>query len=177
MFAKCYCASVGCRQSYNGAGLSRTACYPMPLSFRGVEIADIPTTFAVRLATVENVVTMVELEKDYGVTPESLTDTLQSDVRGWLCEDDGRVVGFSLGDRSNGEVLVVAVLPGYEGRGIGEALLSRVRDWLFKEGHDEIWLLANPDPGIRATGFYKHLGWETTAMSRGEDVVLKLRKH
>lgn len=51
-----------------------------------------------------------------------------------------------------------------------------MRDWLFKEGYEEIWLLANPDPSIRATGFYRHLRWEATGTMRGYDQVLKLCK-
>ncbi len=81
-----------------------------------------------------------------------------------------------MGDRSNGEVQVVAVLPEYEGRGIGNSLLTHVQTWLFSEGHEEIWLLANPDPNIRAHGFYRKLGWRTTGAQREGDEVMKLRR-
>ncbi len=148
----------------------------MALTYRPVDVADLPAAFAVRLATVENAVTLQELADDYGITPDSLAQSMRSDVRGWLCEADGEVVGFAMGDRSCGEVQVVAVLPAHERKGIGKALLSRVRDWLFAEGHAEIWLLANPDPDIRANGFYRHLGWEATAEMRGCDRILRLRR-
>ena len=148
----------------------------MTLKIREMEINDFPATFAVRLSTVENPVTMAELERDYGVTPRSLSEAMKSHVRGWVCEDAARIVGFAMGDRTTGEVQVVAVRPEYERKGIGKDLLMHVQEWLFSEHHDEIWLLANPDPSVRATGFYRKLGWRATGTFRGNDVVLKLGK-
>ncbi len=136
---------------------------------------DVPAAVEVRLLTVENAVTLHGLEQDYGVTPASIVEALRSDARGWVCEDDSRIVGFSIGDGLNGEVAVVAVIPGYEGRGIGRTVLGHVRDWLFSLGHCEIWLLANPDRNIRATGFYEKMGWQDTGTMQGSDQVLKLR--
>jgi GNAT superfamily N-acetyltransferase len=109
------------------------------LTYRPMTVADLPAAFAVRLSTIENAMTMEELAEDYGITPESLAAAMETHVQGWLCEEGGRAVGFAMGDRSNGEVQVVAVLPGYEGRGIGKALLLEVQQWLFAQGHAEIW--------------------------------------
>lgn len=148
----------------------------MPLTYREMVCEDLPAAFEVRLSTVENDVTMEELAEDYGVTPSSLAESMQTSVKGWLCEDDDRVVGFAMADRWNGEVQVVAVLPSHEGRGIGKTLLDRVVDWLLACGCDEVWLLANPDPHIRATGFYEKLGWHATGEKRGGDHVLRFRR-
>ncbi len=148
----------------------------MELTVREMTAADLPAFFDLRISTLENAVTMQELEEVYGVTPASLAEGLQSSLRGWLCEDGGKAVGFAMGDQANGEVQVVAVLPRFEGRGVGAALLGRVRDWLFAEGHSEIWLLANPDPAIRASGFYEALGWRPNGRWQGEDHVLVLHR-
>ncbi len=148
----------------------------MALIYRRMVPEDLPAVFVVRLSTNENAITMRELEQDYGVTPESLARAMTTTVRGWLCADNGEVVGFAMGDRANGEVQVVAVLPNHEDRGIGKRLLKKVQDWLFAEGHEEIWLYANPDPQLRATGFYRKLAWRATGQSHGDDVVLTLRK-
>lgn len=146
------------------------------LTYREMRIDDLPAVLALRAATRENAMTLEELEEDYGITPESLAQSMQSHVRGWLCECEGEVVGFAMGDRANGEVQVVAVLPDFEGRGIGKALLRQVRDWLFAEGYEEIWLGANPDPQVRATGFYRRLSWRRTGVMKGDDEVLRLRR-
>ena len=136
---------------------------------------DLPAVFSVRLSTIENAIAMQELEEDYDVTPKSLTEAMNSHVSGWLCEDSEAVVGFSMGDRLNGEVQVVAVLPEYEGNGIGKSLLTKVQKWLFSAGHEEIWLGANPDPTLRAYGFYRKLGWKATGRLKGDDEIMVLR--
>lgn len=148
----------------------------MNLTYRKMQIDDLPAAFAVRLSTVENSMTMEALERDHGITPQSLSEAMKSHVKGWLCEDSGTAVGFAMGDRSNGEVQVVAVRPEYEGHGIGKNLLMRIRNWLFSKGREEIWLLANPDPNIRAHGFYRKLGWRAEETLRNGHEVMKLRR-
>jgi ribosomal protein S18 acetylase RimI-like enzyme len=125
------------------------------LTYRAMTVDDIPAVLEVRFSTVENAITLEEMAADYGITPATIAASMQGDSRGWLCEDESKVVGFAMGDCTNGEVQVVAVRPGHEGRGIGKALLARVTDWLFAEGHEELWLGASPDPEVRATGFYR----------------------
>lgn len=148
----------------------------MAITYRPMEIADIPAALTVRFSTIENAITLEELENHYGITPASMAESMDRDVRGWVCEHHDQLVGFAMGDRSNGEVQVVAVLPAQEGKGIGKSLLAQVRDWLFAEGHEEIWLLANPDPKVRAHTFYRQLGWRATGELRHGDEVMILRK-
>jgi len=154
----------------------RPAPGEMTLSYRAMRIDDLAATLAVRLSTVENTVTPEDLERDYGVTPASVAEAMRSHVKGWLCEESAAVIGFAMGDGSTGEMLVVAVRPEHEGRGIGGILLARVEAWLFAQGHEEIWLLANPDPQVRASGFYRKLGWQATGTMRNGDEVMTLRK-
>ncbi len=137
-------------------------------------VADIPATIAVRLSTRENAITLEEMRDHYGVTPDSIAAALGQDAAGWVAEVAGRVVGFAMGDGATGEVTVVAVHPDHEGQGLGGALLARVEGWLFAQGHARLWLLANPDPGVRATGFYGRRGWRATGEVRGDDIVLAL---
>lgn len=148
----------------------------MRLNIRQMTPEDLPATFSVRLSTVENAITMERLESDYGITPGSLAEAMEGDVGGWLCEDAGTCVGFAMGNRASAEVLVVAVRPDYEGQGIGRKVLSRVRDWLFAAGHEEIWLLTTPDPELRAHGFYRSLGWRGTGKIVRGDEVMVLRR-
>ncbi|MEM1256404.1 MAG: GNAT family N-acetyltransferase [Cyanobacteria bacterium P01_H01_bin.21] len=147
----------------------------MELQYRKMTVEDLPAVFSVRLSTIENAITMEELDEDYDITPHSLAEAMRSHVCGWLCEDSGVVVGFSMGDRSNGEVQVVAVFPEYEGNGIGKTLLSQVQNWLYSAGYREIWLGTNPDPTLRAYGFYRKLGWQATGKMKGEDEIMIFR--
>ena len=145
--------------------------------FRTIESKDIHDLFEVRLSTNENCVSLDTLAK-MGITPESIADGLSGPLKGWLCEISGNVVGFTLGNKETGEMMVVAVLPEYERRGIGKQLMMLITDWLWSCGQETPWLLANTDPNVRASGFYKTLGWEKTGMSDdGSHQILKLHRH
>jgi len=76
-----------------------------------------------------------------------------------VCEAGDKVVGFSMADRSTGELWVIAVLPEFEGRGIGARLMRLAEDWLWAASCTEAWLTTSIDPTLRAYGFYRKLGW------------------
>ena len=79
--------------------------------------------------------------------------------------------------RNTGEVLVLALLPEYEGHGLGKNMLALVTDKLFSFGIDKLWLAASPNSEIRAHGFYRHLGWVLTGMiEKNKDEVLEYNK-
>jgi len=141
--------------------------------YREIESKDIQDLFEVRLSTDENQVTS-EYLAEIGITPRSIAEGLAGPLKGWLCEASGKVVGFSLGNRETGEMMVVAVLPEYEKKGIGKKLMELIQNWFWSCGHDEIWLLATPDPKLRASGFYKTLGWKEAGASDAGDQILKL---
>jgi GNAT superfamily N-acetyltransferase len=126
--------------------------------FREIERRDVSELFAVRAATRENALSSDQLA-GLGITEESVRAMLGATHRGWLCEIDGEVAGFAMGNRKNGEMWVVAVLPEYEGRGIGSELLARVENWLWSEGWNDIWLTTDVDPSLRAYGFYRGRAW------------------
>jgi hypothetical protein len=85
------------------------------MNFRKIAPLDIPALFAVRVSTHENRLTLEELTA-LGITEESVKEKLSGSFHGWLCEADQRMVGFAMGDKSSGELWVIAVLPGYIGK-------------------------------------------------------------
>jgi GNAT superfamily N-acetyltransferase len=101
-----------------------------------------------------------------GITENSVSEKLRGSCKGWLCEEQGSVVGFAIGDRSSGEMWVIAVLPGHIGGGIGGALLERVEAWLFSEGCLELWLTTDIDTRLRAYSFYKKHGWTDSKIEK-----------
>jgi ribosomal protein S18 acetylase RimI-like enzyme len=105
---------------------------------------------------------MTELEEWYGLTPTTLAEAMQDTARGWVCEIDRKIAAFAMGDKASGEMTVLAVLPEFERRGIGNQLLRKVQDWLFAAGHKQLWLLTTPNPNFRAYGFYQSQGWVPT---------------
>ena len=89
-----------------------------------------------------------------GITPASVAEHLAAGAtRGWVCWSESRIVGFCIGEAATGEVLVLAVLPQFEGRGIGKTLLSLAVDWLRSFKPTRIWLGASSDPRARSHGF------------------------
>jgi ribosomal protein S18 acetylase RimI-like enzyme len=128
----------------------------------------------VRAATRENALSRERLAR-MGITPASIAESLAGGTtRGWLCSWESRIVGFCMGDSHSGEVLVLAVLPEAEGRGIGKTLLSLVVEWSCSVNPARVWLGAPRDPGVRAYGFYRALGWrpvgETDA--NGDEILV-----
>lgn len=136
-------------------------------SIRQITPADIPVLFEVRPRTRENALTVDEL-RALGITPASVAAWLDDSTQGWLCEVpvDG-VVGFCMADGTTGELLVIALLPEYEGRGIGGRLMHHAESWLAASGCTRAWLTTDLDPTLRAYGFYRHRGWTDWKFERG----------
>ena len=102
----------------------------------------------------------VEELASIGITPDSMAAAIRGSHKGWLSELEGEVVGFAMGDAEKAELTVMAMLPAYEGRGIGGQLLTRVEQWLESTGCRKIWLTTDINPKLRAYGFYRRHGWQ-----------------
>ena len=136
------------------------------MNIRQVTSADIPALFHVRTRTRENALTIEQL-RALGITPKSVATWLTGSTSGWLCETaTGEVVGFCMADRSTGELLVIALLPPHEGRGIGGRLMQRAEDWLTQSGCPRAWLTTDMDQTLRAYGFYRRRGWSDWKLER-----------
>ena len=127
-----------------------------------------------RAATDENRLTLDRLAA-LGINEKSVREKLLSSHQGWLCEEQGSVVGFAMGDRSSGEMWVIAVLPTHIRRGIGGALLEQVETWLFSEGCSSLWLTTDVDTRLRAYAFYKEHGWRDWKIENGLRYMKKMR--
>ena len=78
-----------------------------------------------------------------------------------------------MGNKTTGEMWVIAVLPEFEGQGIGKCLLQLVENWLITEGCSELWLTTDPNETMRCVGFYRHLGWEDWKFADGDRFMRK----
>jgi GNAT superfamily N-acetyltransferase len=146
----------------------------MDLVFRETLPSDIEGLFSVRARTREYPISEEGLAS-IGVTTESIAKQMASGrEKGWVCLHGSTLVGFCNGDAETGEVLVLAVLPDYERRGIGTYLLARVVEWLRSVGSDTVWLAASPDTRIRAHGFYRSLGWRPNGKKQqnGDEILV-----
>ena len=142
------------------------------LSYREIAPDDMVAIFDVRVRTWHNPNGAEEMAR-MGITHEAVIALMGKSHRGWLAEDDGKVVGFVMGDKTTGEMWVIAVIAEYENKGIGRALMELVEGWLIQEGCKELWLTTDPDESYRAVGFYRRLGWEDWKIEDGDRFMRK----
>ncbi|WP_037338693.1 GNAT family N-acetyltransferase [Saccharospirillum impatiens] len=145
------------------------------LHFRKTENGDVTALFDVRSKTRENPISTARLA-EMGVTHASTVEGLETgQLCSWVCLSGPNVVGFCTGHLPTGEVLVLAVLPEFEGQGIGKQLLGNVVDAIQQGGTHPIWLSADSNATVKAHGFYRRLGWVPSGQTLGNgDEVLEL---
>lgn len=133
------------------------------MHFRPATPADAPACVTLRGLTRENAISVAQLAA-MGITAESWADAVAAGgLPGFVCVDEESVVvGYCFGDRASGEVVVLALLPAHEGRGLGKRLLSLVVDALVDAGHRRLFLGCSPDPAVRSYSFYRQQGWKST---------------
>jgi ribosomal protein S18 acetylase RimI-like enzyme len=142
--------------------------------FREIEERDLDELSIVRSKTDENNITLEQLVS-MGITKETSSEKMKDDLKGWLCEMGGKLVGFSMGFGKTGEMWVIAVLPEYIRQGIGTKLLALVEDYLFQT-NNELWLTTDIDTKLRAYSFYRSNGWEDKELKDDLRVMIKSNK-
>jgi GNAT superfamily N-acetyltransferase len=89
----------------------------------------------------------------------------------WVWEEDGAVQGFAAGDTRDGWIWALFVAPGYEGRGIGQALLPLACETLSRAGYATATL--STVDGTRAERFYRTNGWTMTGKNKKGELVFQ----
>jgi ribosomal protein S18 acetylase RimI-like enzyme len=144
-----------------------------PLEYRSACPEDSDECIQLRGLTRQNAIS-VALLAQHGITTESWSASIRSNVlAGFLCVSQGSIVGYCFGDRNTGEVVVLALLPDFEDRGIGRTLLSQVVTELIRSGHTKLFLGCSSESQSRSYGFYRHLGWRTTGQfdTNGDEIL------
>lgn len=136
--------------------------------FREATTADIPQLQIIRHSVKENI-----LSDPAKVTDELCALYLTERGKGWVCEVDGQVVGFSIVDLQDRNVWALFLLPAFEGQGIGKQLHGILLDWYFRQTKEPIWLGA--DPGTRAEQFYRRQGWKAIGIHGRSEIKFEMR--
>ena len=130
--------------------------------FREAFLRDIPQIQIVRHTVRENVLSNPAL-----VTDADCAEYLSVRGKGWVCEADDHIVGFSIVDLVGNNVWALFLRPEFEGQGIVRQLHDRMLDWYFSKTQDTLWL--GTEPGTRAEQFYRTAGWtEAGVHGKGE---------
>jgi GNAT superfamily N-acetyltransferase len=142
---------------------------PIKMAFREATIQDIPQIQVVRHAVKENVLSDPGL-----VTDQDCADYLVRRGKGWVCEADGKIVGFSIADLTDNNIWALFVDPRYEGQGIGRKLHELMLDWYFSQGKNKVWL--GTSPNTRAATFYRKAGWIETGMHGKREIKFEMER-
>lgn len=145
----------------------------MPVYCRPANADDIDTCITLRGQTRENAISRQQLA-DLGITLASWSaEVVSGKLVGFAGVSNAGIVGYCFGDTGTGEIVVLALLPAAEEKGLGKALLSRVVRQLVALGHGRLHLACSNDPAVRSYGFYRHLGWRSTGAidGRGDEIL------
>lgn len=139
---------------------------------------DIAQCIVIRGQTRENAISAAALRAK-GISLESWTQDVHSgNLSGMVCLDEQEMVGYCFADRRSGEVVVLALLPDWEAKGIGKRLLAEVIKLLQRDGFERLFLGCSADPRSRSYGFYRHLGWRSTGQfDAAQDELLEYFTH
>ncbi|MEP7129347.1 MAG: GNAT family N-acetyltransferase [Chitinophagales bacterium] len=132
------------------------------MTIREAGIADITQIQIVRNAVKENMLSNPNL-----VTDEDCKVFLTERGKGWVCEIDNQIVGFSIVDLKDNNIWALFLRPEFERMGIGRQLHDVMVEWYFTQKKDKVWL--GTAPGTRAEIFYRKAGWtEAGTHGKGE---------
>ncbi len=137
--------------------------------FRIATKEDIPQIQFVRHAVKENTLSDPSLVPD-----KDVEDYISNRGRGWVAEEEGRILGFSIVSVKDNNVWALFLLPEEEGKGIGQKLHELMMDWYFSQTERDLWL--STSPGTRAAGFYRRAGWRETGFYGKGEIKFEIRK-
>lgn len=137
------------------------------MTFREATVEDIPQLSDIRLSVKENV-----LSNPLLVSYDDYVNYLTNSGKGWLCEENNKVLGFSIIDASQQNIWALFVKPGFEGKNIGRQLQQLMLDWHFSQSTKTLWLSTSPK--TRAEKFYERSGWVNAGLLISGEVKFEM---
>lgn len=110
-----------------------------------------------QIQIVRNLVTENTLSSPALVTDKDCEEFMFKRGKGWVCEIENRIVGFSIADLKENNIWALFLNPEYEKKGIGIQLHDTMLNWYFTQTKDTVWL--GTAPRTRAEVFYRKSGW------------------
>lgn len=135
--------------------------------FREALVSDIPQIQRVRNAVKENTLSDPALVPDTDVE-----DYMIRRGRGWVCEMNDRIIGFSIVSVLDSNVWALFIEPGYERMGVGKRLHDEMMNWYFSQTEKDLWL--GTAPGTRAESFYRKAGWKETGLHGNGEIKFEM---
>jgi GNAT superfamily N-acetyltransferase len=136
------------------------------LIYREAQSSDIKQIQIVRHLVKENTLSDPAL-----VTDSDCEEYINLRGKGWVCEVEGKIVGFAIADLKDHTIWALFIDPEFEKKGIGRKLHELMLDWYFIQTQQTVWL--STAPGTRAEGFYRKAGWKDAGM-HGKEVKFEM---
>jgi GNAT superfamily N-acetyltransferase len=108
-----------------------------------------------------------------GVTQDSISQAILSAPCSWVTVVNNEVVAFAMVHLDSGCLFALFVRPGYEGYGIGTALIHTCKHAIFQR-HGYAWLETAKNSS--AARLCRHLGWGNEVEIEGGDIRLEKRR-
>ncbi|MFM9838999.1 MAG: GNAT family N-acetyltransferase [Cyclobacteriaceae bacterium] len=119
---------------------------------RVARVDDIKQIQLVRMAVIENA-----LSDSSKVNVNDYFEFLTTRGRGWACEINKEIVGFSIVDFERNSIWALFVKPEFEQKGIGRRLHNTMLTWYFAQTQENVWLTTSAN--TKAELFYTKSGW------------------
>lgn len=137
---------------------------------REAKTNDISRMHKVRVAVRENILPDPNL-----ITAKEYEDFMVRRGKGWVCEQDNLIVGFSIVSVLDKNVWALFVEPGFEGKGAGKRLHDEMMNWYFSQTDETIWL--GTAPKTKAERFYRKAGWKQTGVRPNGEIRFEMTKN
>lgn len=131
------------------------------MNFRQAIPEDIPQIQIVRNSVKEN-----QLSNPNLIPDDLVEEFITKRGKGFVCEIDDKIVGFSIVDFVENNVWALFILPNFERKGIGKKLHQLMLDEYFSKTKETIWL--STEANSRAEIFYKKQGWKNAGFHGNE---------
>lgn len=135
--------------------------------FRQATLADIEQMQRVRHLVKENILRNPDLVPD-----KDVAHYITEKGRGWVCENEGQIVGFSIVDLREKRIWALFVDPKFAEKGIGKELHRLMLDWYFEQTKENVVL--GTTPNTRAERFYQLQGWKVVGNYPNGEVKFEL---
>ncbi|MBA2249557.1 MAG: GNAT family N-acetyltransferase [Chitinophagaceae bacterium] len=136
--------------------------------FREAQTTDIPQIQVVRHLVKENTLSDPSL-----VTDKDCEEFLTVRGKGWVCEIDKKIVGFSIADLQENNIWALFIDPEHEAKGIGKRLHDMMMDWYFTNTKEKVWL--GTAPNTKAEKFYRKHGWKEVGTHGKGEIKFEMR--
>lgn len=136
---------------------------------REARIEDIQQIQIVRNSVTENTLSHPAL-----VTDKDCEEFMFERGKGWVCEIDNQIVGFSITDLKENNIWALFLNPAFENQGIGRKLHDIMLNWYFTQTEEKVWL--GTSPKTRAETFYRKSGWTEVGVHGKSEIKFEMTK-